>query len=168
LPGHCHKRGVYDLAFPGAETLLGQPRIKGGEEFGEEFRPRELFAERADRVLIGHRVGFGPSEKMVETAAVEDLELRLLIAQPIERLADQNFEQAEGPTGWATAWGLGFGARDAGQHGVKDRPVHDGIQVGQRVAQALDLFQAVVAVQPATGAGLDISARCFHAGKSYH
>src|SRR5487761_1953773 len=84
LPGHFDKRRVNDLAFPGDEALLGQPCIEGREEFAEEFRPRELLAELADRVLVGHRVGFGQSEKMLEAAAVEGLKLRLFIAQPIE------------------------------------------------------------------------------------
>jgi hypothetical protein len=168
LPGRFDKRRVNALAFPGAETLLGQPRREGGEEFAEKFRARELRAERAEGILIRHRVGFGQSGKRVETAAVEDLKSRWFIAQPRERWEHEDFERRPWPTGRATARGPGFGAWNPSQHGVKDRPVQHGVPGGQRAAQALDLFQAAAAVQPATGAGLDISARCFHAGKSYH
>src|ERR1019366_5994764 len=111
LPGHFDKRRAHDLALPGAETWLGQPRLEGGEECAEKFRARERRAERADGILIRPRAGFGQSEKRVETAAVADLKWRRFIAQPRERLAHENFERRPGPTGRATARGSARGTR---------------------------------------------------------
>jgi hypothetical protein len=102
---------------------------------------------------------------MLKTAAVEDLKLCLLIAQTIERLEHENFEQGEWRIGWAATRGLWFRARNPGQHGDKDRPIHHGVEGGERVAQALDLCEAVVAIKETGSDRLNVSARCFHAGK---
>ena len=112
MAGHFDKGRINYLAFAGDETLLCQPRVEGGEAFAEKFGARELLAKLAEGVLIRNRVGFGQAEKMLKTAAVEDLKLRLLIAQTAERLEHENFEQGEGQIGRATARGFRLRARN--------------------------------------------------------
>src|ERR1035437_703029 len=105
---------------------------------------------------------------MLEATAVENLKLRLFIAQTIERLEHENFEQGEWQISRAATRSFRFRARYPGQHGDKDRPVHHGVQGRQRITHLLELGQAAGRVKQAGSDGLDVLLSCFHAHKSYH
>ena len=64
------------------------------KEFVEKSARSELLSEFANRVLDGDgdRVGDGNLEEAGEAAAVEDLELSLLVGERVERLMDKDSE----------------------------------------------------------------------------
>ena len=112
-----------------------------------KFGAGEFLTEFADRVLVRNSVGLGDVEEVMETAAVENLILGLLVGKTVKGLQNEDLEHEHRMERGTPTGSFGIGDWDAIQHGKKYLPVHDRVDLPERVAHRLNLLEPVGLVE---------------------
>ena len=92
LPRRRHDRGVDHLPAHGEVAAVAQMRVEAGEQDVDRLGPGQQFAEQPDRAGVRNPPVQVEAEEAHEAEPVADLELGLLVRQPVERLQHQDLE----------------------------------------------------------------------------
>jgi len=86
-------------------------------------------------------------EEAVEAAAVQDLKLGLLIGQAVNRLEHEDFKHEMRVEAGASPGTFRLGLGEQRQHRSEDLPVHDVVEIDERVAHRINLSEPVYRIE---------------------
>jgi hypothetical protein len=85
-------RGVDHLPAHGEVSAVAQIRVEAGEQTVDRLRPGQKLAEQPDRAGVLNPPMQVEAQEAHEAQPVADLELGLLVRQPVQRLQHQDLE----------------------------------------------------------------------------
>lgn len=100
--GDAEETGADDFIGFQELAVLVEQAFEGGEEGFEAFGS-EAFAEFPNRLGVGDAAFVLKPEEALESGAIKDLMLALIIAQGVGFLEDEDFEHQDDVVGWTPA-----------------------------------------------------------------
>ena len=142
LSGDLYETGVDHLPFTGDHAHRLQSSAECGEEGFKETCTVERLAKSPDRFLVGGFVGVTQPQKALEAHAVSDLELGLMVAQPIKTLDHQHLEHQPRLEGGSASRPFWLDLRQAGKDWREYGPIDDRVKPCERIPHLVQFFES--------------------------